>query len=74
MSSKIGTEVTLFAGFDVNTKNNDTDYQSGSSFHLTARWRSNLPLLGGFAGVGAKDLFIIRLGADSGSGATLGKF
>jgi len=29
VSTKIGTEVSLFAGFDISTENNDTHYQSG---------------------------------------------
>ena len=74
LSSKIGTEFTLFAGFDVNTKNNDTDYQSGASFHLDGTVAQHLPLAGGFAGVGAEGFVYYQISADSGSGATLGSF
>ena len=74
LSTKIGTEVTLFAGFDVNTKNNDTDYQSGASFHLDGTVAQHLPLFGGVAGVGAEGFVYYQITGDSGSGATLGSF
>jgi hypothetical protein len=74
LSTKIGTEVTVFTGFDVNTKNEDTDYQSGASFHLDGTVAQHLPLFGGFAGVGAEGFVYEQITADSGSGATLGSF
>ncbi len=74
LSSKIGTEVTLFTGFDVNTKNNDTDYQSGASYHLDGTVAQHLPLFDGFAGVGAEGFVYYQITPDSGSGATLGDF
>jgi len=74
LSSKIGTEVTIFTGFDINTKNEDTDYQSGASFHLDGTVAQHLPLFGGFAGVGAEGFVYYQISEDSGSGATLGSF
>jgi len=74
LSTKIGTEVTLFSGFDVNTKNDTTDYQSGASYHLDGTVAQHLPLFGGFAGVGAEGFVYYQFTADSGSGATLGNF
>jgi hypothetical protein len=74
LSSKIGTEVSLFAGFDVNTKNSETDYQSGDVFHLDATVAQHLPLFGGFAGVGANAFYYQQVSGDSGSGARLGDF
>lgn len=74
LSTKIGTEVTVFTGFDINTKNEDTDYQSGASFHLDGTVAQHLPLFGGFAGVGAEGFIYEQISADSGSGATLGSF
>ena len=53
LSTKIGTEVSLFAGYDVSTKDGQTDYQSGDVFHLDATLAQHLPLLGGSVGVGA---------------------
>lgn len=72
LSTKIGTEASLFAGFDVSTKNNATDYQSGEVFHLDATLAQHLPLFGGFAGVGANGFFYQQVSGDSGSGASLG--
>jgi len=74
LSAKIGTEFTLFTGFDFNTKNEATDYQSGTSFHLDGTVAQHLPLFGGFAGVGAEGFVYEQISADSGSGATLGGF
>ena len=74
LSSKIGTEVSLFAGFDASTKNNETDYQSGDVFHLDATVAQHLPLFGGFAGVGANGFYYQQINGDSGSGAALGGF
>jgi len=74
LSTKIGTEATIFAGFDVNTKNEDTDYQSGASFHLDGTVAQHLPLFGGFAGAGAEGFVYEQISADTGSGATLGSF
>jgi hypothetical protein len=74
LSTKIGTEVSLFAGFDVSTKNNATDYQSGEIFHLDGTVAQHLPLFGGFIGVGANAFYYQQLSGDSGSGATLGSF
>ena len=74
LSSKIGTEVSLFAGFDASTKNNETDYQSGDVFHLDATVAQHLPLLGGFVGVGANAFYYQQITGDRGSGARLGDF
>jgi len=74
LSSKIGTEVSVFAGVDFNTKNTDADYQSGDIFHLDATVAQHLPLLGGTAGVGANGFYCKQFTADSGSGAHLGSF
>lgn len=74
LSSKIGTEVSLFAGFDASTKNDQTDYQSGDVVHLDATVAQHLPLLGGFAGVGANAFYYQQVTGDSGSGAKLGGF
>lgn len=74
LSSKIGTEVSLFSGFDFSTRNDKTDYQSGNMFHLDATVAQHLPLFGGFAGVGANAFFYQQVTADSGNGAVLGDF
>ena len=74
LSSKIGTEVSAFAGCDFNTKNDKTDYQSGDVFHLDATVAQHLPLFGGFIGVGANAFYYQQFTGDSGSGASLGNF
>jgi hypothetical protein len=74
LSSKIGTEVSLFAAFDVSTRNDATDYHSGAVFHLDGTVAQHLPLLGGFVGAGANGFYYQQISGDSGSGATLGSF
>ncbi len=74
LSSKTGTEVSLFASYDVNTKNDKTDYQSGDIFHVDATLAQHLPLFGGFAGAGATAFYYQQVTGDSGSGAVLGDF
>lgn len=74
LSTKIGTEVTVLGGFDFNTENEDTHYQSGTSFHVDGTVAQHLPLFNGIAGVGAEGFVYDQISGDSGSGATLGNF
>jgi hypothetical protein len=75
ISSKIGLELSAFAGLDFNTKNEDTDYQSGTQFHLDVTAAQHLPLWGGIIGLGANFFYYQQLEGDSGSGAArLGDF
>jgi hypothetical protein len=75
LSSKIGTEVSVFAGLDFNTKNEETDYQSGASFHVEGTIAQHLPLGKlGFIGVGVNGFLYQQITGDSGSGARLGDF
>jgi len=74
LSSKIGTEATLYAGVDFNTENDKTDYTSGTSLHLDLTVAQHLPLFGGFIGVGANGFYYQQISGDSGSGARLGDF
>jgi hypothetical protein len=74
LSSKIGLEVSAFAGMDFNTENNATDYRSGTQFHLDLTAAEHLPLFGGFIGVGANGFYYQQITGDSGSGARLGDF
>jgi len=75
LSTKIGIEVTVFAGLDFNTKNTATDYESGTSFHLEGTLAQHLPLGKlGIIGLGANAFLYQQISADSGSGATLGDF
>ena len=74
ISSKIGLELTGFAGMDFNTENHKTDYQTGTQFHFDLTAAEHLPLFGGLIGVGANFFYYQQISGDSGSGATLGDF
>lgn len=72
LSPRLGTELSLFAGYDFSTRNDSTDYQSGDVLHLDATVAQHLPLLGGAVGLGANAFCYQQLNGDRGSGATLG--
>ena len=74
ISSKIGLELSAFAGMDFNTENHKTDYLTGTEFHLDFTAAEHLPLFGGIIGVGANVFYYQQITGDSGSGATLGDF
>ena len=74
LSSKIGTEVSLYAGVDFNLENEDMDYTSGTALHLEMTIAQHLPLGKGFIGVGANGFYYEQLTGDSGSDALLGDF
>lgn len=74
LSTKIGTEFTIFGGVDFNTENQTTDYRSGDIGHLDATLAQHLPLFGGVIGVGGSASYIQQFTGDSGSGARLGSF
>ena len=75
ISKKIGLELSTTAGFDFNTNNNATDYQSGDVFHIDATIAEHLPLFGhGIIGIGANAFYWKQFTADTGSGAKLGSF
>jgi len=72
LSSKIGLEVTAFAGFDFNSWNNETDYRSGNVFHLDATVAQHLPVKDlGVIGFGATGFYYQQITGDSGPGAAL---
>jgi len=75
LSSKIGLEVSAFAGLDFNTENNATDYHSGDVFHVDLTVAEHLPLSHyGVIGAGFNAFYWKQFTADSGSGAVLGSF
>ena len=74
MSSKMGLELSAFAGIDFNMKNTETEYRSGTQFHLDLTVAQHLPLFGGIIGIGANGFWYQQVSGDSGSGATLGNF
>jgi hypothetical protein len=75
LSSKIGTEVSAYAGLDFSTRNDATDYQSGDVFHLDVTVAQHVPLGKlGAVGLGANVFYYQQFTGDSGSGAVLGGF
>jgi len=71
---KNGREAVLYTGFDFNTINSATQYQSGTQFHLDGTLAQHLPLWKGLAGIGVNPFYYQQITGDSGSGATLGAF
>ena len=43
---KNGIEASVFVGADFNTENQDTDYQSGTQFHVDGTLAQHFPLVG----------------------------
>jgi hypothetical protein len=66
-----GTEVSIAPGIMFNTKNNDSDYSTGTEFHLD--FTANQFLAETFA-VGIRGYYYQQITGDSGSGAVLGDF
>lgn len=67
LSSKIGTEVSAYAGLDFSTRNHITDYKSGDVFHIDATVAQHLPLArAGVIGVGANGFYYQQISDDSG--------
>ncbi len=71
---KNGIEASVFIGADFNTKNSDTDYKSGTQFHVDGTLAQHFPLFGALAGAGLSAYYYQQIAGDSGSGATLGAF
>jgi hypothetical protein len=67
----IGTEVSIAPGILFNSRNDDTDYKTGTEFHLD--FAANQFLFESFA-IGVRGYFYRQLTGDSGSGAVLGDF
>jgi hypothetical protein len=66
-----GTEASIAPGIMVNTKNEDTNYQTGAEFHLD--FAVNQFLAKTFA-IGLRGYWYQQVSGDSGSGAVLGDF
>ena len=72
-----GFEFTASAGFDFNTKNGATHYQSGDQFHLDGTLAEHFLLpgqRGDLAGLGVAGFFYQQITGDGGHGAMLGGF
>ncbi len=66
-----GTEVSVAPGVIVNTRNDETDYRTGTEFHVD--FTANQFLSETFA-IGLRGYYYNQLTGDSGSGAILGDF
>ncbi len=66
-----GTEVSVAPGVLVNTQNDETDYQTGTEFHLDFTGNQFLSEI--FA-LGVRGYYYNQFTGDSGSGARLGDF
>jgi len=73
-NAKTGFNAALHVGLSLNTKNNDTDYHSGSTLHFDASVQQLLPVGPGFLGLGAEAFYLEQVSGDSGSGARFGDF
>jgi len=73
-------QFTTSAGFDFNTKNGATHYQTGDEFHLDGTLAAYRLMVGeegqgtAFAGAGVSGFFYQQITGDSGRGAILGSF
>lgn len=74
LGQKNGREVSVFVGMDFNSKNDATDYQTGSQFHIESTLAQHFPLANGLAGAGLSGFWYEQVTGDSGSGATFGDF
>jgi hypothetical protein len=66
-----GREFSFAAGVMFNTENSDTDYQTGTEFHLDAVFNQ---FVSESLAIGLRGYVYEQLTGDSGSGATLGNF
>jgi hypothetical protein len=71
LSSKTGTEISIVPGIMFNTRNEDTDYKTGTEFHVDFTFNQ---LLGETFAVGLRGYYYRQVTGDSGSGARLGDF
>jgi hypothetical protein len=74
LGQKNGFEFTTYLGYDINTENSATDYQSGQQFHIDVTVAQHLPVGKGIIGIGANGFYVQQTTGDSGSGARLGSF
>ena len=64
-----GLNFGVYSGITFNTENNDTDYDSGSMFHIEASIQQVLPLGKGFLTLGIDGFYWKQVTADGGAGA-----
>ena len=73
-NDKIGFNAGFNVGVMFNTENSDTDYRSGSMFHLDGSIQQMLPVGPGFASLGVEGFYLQQLNADSGQRDIFGDF
>lgn len=73
-NAKTGFNAAVFTGITLNTENEDTNYKSGSAFHIDASVQQLLPVGPGFMSIGFNAFYYDQIEGDSGSGANLGDF
>ena len=71
---KNGIEAAAYVGLSVNTENKDTQYKSGSQFHIDGNVAQHFPTPYGVFSAGLASYYYKQVSADSGVGATLGDF
>jgi hypothetical protein len=69
-----GFNAALHGGFMFNTENQDTDYESGTLFHLDGSIQQLLPAGKGFLSLGLEGFWLQQVSADSGQRPILGDF
>ncbi len=70
-NAEIGTEISIAPGILANTRNDDTNYKTGTEFHLD--FTANQFVFENFA-IGVRGYVYQQVTGDSGSGALLGDF
>jgi hypothetical protein len=71
LNEKTGQDYSINIGYNYNTENSDTDYQTGEEFHVD--YMVNQFLSESFA-IGVHGFYLKQVSGDSGDGAILGDF
>lgn len=64
----------VHTGFAINTENKDTNYKSGTVWHVEGSVQKLIPMGSGLLAVGANAFYYDQITGDSGDGARLGNF
>jgi len=69
VNAETGFNFGVYSGITFNTENSDTNYKSGSMFHIEASVQQMLPLGKGLVTLGVDGFYWQQVSGDSGSGA-----
>jgi len=69
-NQETGFNFHIYSGVTFNSENTDTDYSSGSLFHLESSIQQLLPLGNGYLALGVDAFYFEQISGDSGSGAS----